>query len=333
MKILVIMTGGTISCVRNGDWIMPDEMRTYVLLDHYLQKHKDTDVEFETVVPYTTLSEQLSHEHLNKLIACIREHKDNGYAGIIVTHGTDTLQYTASALNFVFGVNTLPIVLVSSNYPLDDRRANGHRNFAAAVSFIRSRIGKGTFVSYKNSDLVTRLHRATRLLTHPENGDELYSIDRAPYAVCEDDVIIKNTAYRRGGSSDETFENAVFSEDAEVLTIMMRPGEVYPYDLNHVKAVLIRPYHSGTLHTESGSFRAFCKRAAEKNVPVFLIDISHGESRYASAKLYEELGLTVLPMSAFVPMYMKLWLAVSLGEDVKRFALKPLAEEFSTDDF
>ncbi len=332
MKILVIMTGGTIGCVQNGDWIMPDEMRTYVLLDHYFQKHKDTDVEFETVVPFTTLSEQLSHEHLNKLIACVREHKDNGYGGIIITHGTDTLQYTAAALNFVFGAHSLPIVLVSSNYPLDDRRSNGHRNFAAAVAFIRSQSGKGTFASYKNSDTVTRLHRATRLLTHPETGDELFSLGRKPYAVFEDDVIIKNTAYRRGGTG-KAYENAEFAEDAGVLTIMMRPGEVYAYDLDRVKAVLIRPYHSGTLHTESGNFRSFCKRAAEKNVPVFLVDITHGESRYESAKTYEELGLIVLPLSAFVPMYMKLWLAVSLGEDVKEFALKPLAEEFLIDEF
>ena len=30
MNILVIMTGGTISCVKDGDWITPDETRTYV---------------------------------------------------------------------------------------------------------------------------------------------------------------------------------------------------------------------------------------------------------------------------------------------------------------
>ncbi len=332
MKILVIMTGGTIGSVRTGDWIAPDETRSYVLIDRYLTKHPDTDIEFETVVPFITLSEQLSHEHLNKLIACVREHKDGGYGGIIITHGTDTLQYTAAALGFVFGAESLPIVLVSSNYPLDNRRANGHRNFSSAVAFIRSQSGKGTFVSYKNPDGVTRLHRATRLLSHPEMSDEVLSLGRAPYAMCEDDVVIKNTAYRRGGIG-KACEDATFCEDAGVLTILMRPGEVYAYDLERVKAVLIRPYHSGTLHTDSANFRAFCKRAAEKNIPLFVVDVAKGNGIYESSKSFAELGLTVLPLSAFVPMYMKLWLAVSLAEDVKAFALTPLAEEFIADEF
>ena len=332
MKILVIMTGGTIGSVQTGEWIAPDEARSYTLIDHFMEKHPDTDVAFETVTPFTTLSEQLSHEHLNKLIACVRERKDNGYGGIIITHGTDTLQYTASALAYVFGGNSLPIVLVSSNYPLENRRANGHRNFASAVAFIRSQSGKGTFVSYKNPDGVTRLHRATRLLAHPETGEEVLSLGRAPYAVCEDDVIIKNTAYRRGGIGN-AYESAQFAEDAGVLTILVRPGEVYAYDLERIKAVLIRPYHSGTLNTESAGFRAFCERACEKNIPVFVVDVTKGDGRYASAKAFDELGLIVLPLSAFVPMYMKLWLAVSLGADVKDFALTPLAEEFLIDEF
>ena len=332
MKILVIMTGGTIGSVISGEWIAPDEARSYVLIDHYLTKHPDTDVVFETVVPYTTLSEQLSHEHLNKLIACVREHKDNGYGGIIITHGTDTLQYTAAALGFVFGGESLPIVLVSSNYSLEDRRANGKRNFAAAVAFIRSQSGKGTFVSYKNPDGVTRLHRATRLLCHPETGEDVLSLSRSPYAVCEDDVIIKNTAYRRGDIGG-AYENASFCEDAGVLTISVRPGDMYAYDLDLVRAVIIRPYHSGTLNTKSDRFRTFCKRATEKNVPVFIVDVAGSPSRYESSKMFEELGLIVLPLSAYIPMYMKLWLAVSLGEDVRSFALTPLAEEFLTDEF
>ncbi len=333
MKILVIMTGGTIGSVQTGEWITPDETRSFALIDRYMKKHPDTDVTFETVTPFTTLSEHLSHEHLNKLVACVREYMDNGYGGIIITHGTDTLQYTAAALAYVFGGNSLPIVLVSSNFPLENRRANGHRNFAAAVAFIRSQSGRGTFVSYKNPDGVTRLHRATRLLAHPETGEEVLSLGRAPYAVCEDDVIIKNTAYRRGGISNDVYQYAEFQEDAGVLTILVRPGEMYAYDLDRVKAVLIRPYHSGTLNTESEAFRSFCKRACEKHIPIFVVDVKLSDGRYASTKVFDELGLIVLPLSAFVPMYMKLWLAVSLGADIKEFALEPLAEEFLIDEF
>lgn len=324
MKILVIMTGGVIGHVEAKDFGAPDVTRVHALIEHYEKKHPDSDVSFDMLVPFTIRSQQLCHEHLNTLITCVRENKDAGYGGIIITHGAATLQYTASALGFVFGTDCLPIVVTAANLHLGDRHSNGHRNFEAAVAFIRSQSGKGTFVSYRNPDGVTRIHRSTRLLSHPEYSETVLSLGRAPYAVCEDGVIIKNTAYRRG-DSHTAYENAVFTEDAGVLAILSKPGEVYAYDLESVKAVLIRPYHAGMLNTTNASFVAFCKRACAKGIPLFVVDVPESTDFEESL---EELGLAVLPPCAFVPIYMKLWLAVSLGEDIKTFVETPLAEEF-----
>ncbi len=326
MNILVVVTGGTIGSKVTGDWIAPDETQPFRVIENYVAKHPDTDVHFRTCTPFITLSEQISHDHLNTLIDCIHENMSEDIGGVIITHGTDTLPYTAAGLGFVFAKSKLPIVLVSSNYPLDDKRANGNFNFAAAVSFIRSRSGRGVFVSNRNADNVTRLHRATRLLKHRETDDAVYSIANKMYAICEDDVIIRNTAYR---PADRVvgFPDARFSESSDVLTVQCKPGESYAYDLEYVKSVLIQPYHSGTVNTESEAFRRFCRRAAERNIPIFLVDVKEG-AQYESAKAFDELGINVLPLCAYIPIYMKLWLATSLGEDPKTFALTPLAEEF-----
>lgn len=326
MKILVVMTGGAICRAQQGVIAKPADLMGHELITHYLQKHSDTDVSFEAVSPYWIRSQQLSCEHLNLLIRTIRENKDKGYGGIIVAHGAATLQYTASALGFVFGTACLPIVVTAANHHLGDRHTNGHRNFEAAVSFIRSQSGKGTFVSYRNHDGVTRLHRATRLLSHPEYNESVHSLGRSPYAMCEDGVIIKNTAYRRGDSG-KAYENAAFCEYSGVLTVLSKPGEVYAYNLDNIKAILIRPYHAGMINTRSRSFVELCRRAQERDIPLFVTDVPE-DALFETDERPDDLGIIVLPDCAYVPIYMKLWLAVSLGEDIRSFVEKPLAEEF-----
>ncbi len=94
---------------------------------------------FRTEVPYTTLSEYMDGSHLNRLIACVQSlltTDDPDIDGIIITHGTDTLPFTAAALGMCFAYAEIPILLVSSNYILDDPRANGLTNFTAAVDYI-----------------------------------------------------------------------------------------------------------------------------------------------------------------------------------------------------
>lgn len=53
--------------------------------------------------------------------------------GVILTHGTDTLAYTANLLALALEGTALPVILVSSHTPPTDPAANGHRHFAAAV--------------------------------------------------------------------------------------------------------------------------------------------------------------------------------------------------------
>ena len=326
MKLLVIMTGGTIGCRVEGEWLTPDEACSYSVIDRFVKKNPNSDVEFVIITPYTTLSEQVTHIHINALIDCVQENLNSDIQGVIITHGTDTLPYVAAGLGYIFSKQQIPIVFVSANYPPDDRRSNAHMNFNAAVDFIRSRGGRGVFVSYRNADGVTRLHRATRLLAHRECDDAVYSIANRFYAICEDNVIIRNTAYRPTEAATG-YEHARFSPSAQVLTVQCKPGEGYDYNLEHVKAILLQPYHSGTVNTRGEAFEQLCRRAAAMNIPVFLVNVRSG-LRYESAARFDELGICALPLCAFIPMYMKLWLATSIGADHREFALQPLAEEF-----
>lgn len=323
MKILVIFTGGTIGSAVSDGWIAPSEDMKYKLLAEFCKK-SNTQAEFETLEPYTILSENLSAENLNKLIESVRENAEK-YDGIIVTHGTDTLQYTAAALSYALGCDTVPVVIVSSNYPLEDKRANGLDNFICAVEFIKSKCAQGVFVSYKNKDEQAKIHSASRIVSHVESFDEIYSIDNQPFAVCDEKIILNSDF--KPSDCGEPVADARFCEHSGILSVVAMPGDAFDYDLSKYKAVILRPYHSGTLNTASKAFVDFCKKAKESDIPVFVVNV-HGGTTYESSKEYENLGITVLPMCSFVAIYIKIWLAISLDKNIKDFVCTPISNEF-----
>ncbi len=324
MKILVIFTGGTIGSAVSDGWISPNSERGYLLLESYKNKHTNNDIIFDTAEPYSILSENISAENINMLISCVKENANKGYDGIIITHGSDTLQYSAAAVGFCLG-DTLPAALVASNFELMDSRANGHDNFAAAVEIIRAG-KKGVFVPYKNSDGITYYHHSSRLLRHNEASDDVFSLMNEPYGIYQHGKFQENPDFKHSEKNAPlgTFE---LCENSDILNILCHPGNSFEYCLENTKAVILQPFHCGTINTESKTFKAFCDRAKERNIPVFLTN-KPGEKGYASGKKLDELNVISLPMCGAISVYMKLWIAVSRGENLVEFIKKPLYEEF-----
>lgn len=327
MKILVIFTGGTIGSASGKKWITLDDSTNYTLIDDYVNKEGNS-VSFDAVSPYSILSENLSGSELTKLCNLLIESVKKDYDGIIVTHGTDTIQYTASAIAYTVNAKNVPILLVSANYPLEDERTNGRVNFKAAVDFIKSKNGGGVFVSYQNAgEDKVKIHLATSVIGHAEAMDEIHSLGGKTFAeVLDGKVFITEKINERIINEEE--RKVEFTSSPNVLMINSFPGDEFNYNLDGYNAVLIKPYHSGTLNTESKRLAEFCEKAEEKGVPVFLTNVPSGKA-YESSKTYKNLSLYVLPFCTIPSIYVKIWLAVSLKKDVKEFVLNEISGEFS----
>ncbi len=339
MKIAMLATGGTIgSKVVQDGWIAPDTETPYEVLRLFQMKYPDlaAGVEIDSRMPYQILSENLEAKYLIKLLDevgdCIEAAK---YDGIIVCHGTDTLQYTAAMLEYVYGNRLVPILLVSSNYPLEDARANGLDNFRYAVQrIVDGYCGVG--VVYRNADGNTYVHRGTHLLEHAVFEDDLHSI----YGSCVGWYRPDGTWVAGEDEEPETLQRDMeempspgeiyhaLKKESGILWIHMAPGIVYPRpgQPGGIRAVMLQCYHAGTMRVDD-AFRSFVQEMTERNIPVYLLGVEQLEGGYETKQAYRDCGVRILEGVAPIAAYCKLWLQISWSVNETAGNVKPKDKE------
>lgn len=339
MKILVIFTGGTIGSAVSEGYISPDSKCPYKLIESYKCQEisQKWDVDFETYTPYTLLSEDLTGEYLARLGTCVKENLHKEYDGIIVAHGTDTLQYSAAMVGYVTGNSSIPVVFVSSNYVLEDKRANGLCNFICAVEFIKEKRGEGTFISYRNLDGITYMHRAFAVLPHLPYSDEVFSIGNQYYGkymtqawqkeenqISQDKLwqFEKNAEYHLKDTC-KPVEKLPAKWKSGILRIFPYPGMEYPRIEPFVRAVLLDTYHSGTLCTAAPDMERFFEEAERRGIPVYITG-ANTETDYASFQKFESKNVHVLRNLSPVAAYVKLWLALEEDKNDLAQSMKSL---------
>lgn len=302
MKILVIFTGGTIGSTVEGQYISTDSNKPYVILEKYNNSYPN-EIEWDTVNPYTILSENVTSKTYTLLYEAVKKGITGDYDGIIITHGSDTLQYSAAFLSLAFGNNIIPVMLVSSNYVLEDERANGMENFRCAVDFIENGYGKGVLVPYKNTGEFCKIHCGDCLMPHAAYSDKLESIGGQFYGMYSDEGFVRGESVH----PDEYICDVLdyMEESFGIYSIHVCPGMEYPDLKDNVKAVLLHAYHGGTICVESTDLREFVIKARERNIPLYLVGANY-ETEYESCKEHHDCGIIALPYVSPIYAYMRL---------------------------
>lgn len=334
MDIYTIFTGGTIGSRKDDNGVIKTGDMPYWLIDIYVSEYdtRSNPVNFVSDEPYRILSENISSENIIMLIKSINKALQiNRFDGIIITHGTDTLQYTAAILGYVFADVDIPIVLVSANYVLDDERTNGLENFKYAVDFIKLKRGKGVFVSYKNTNDMAYIHRATRLQSPVMLSDNVSSVMDSWYGRFDCDKYYGNPYYKTVKEEKnvvfDKFNVKLSDKSNEILRIIPYVGMAYPYINEEVKVILHESYHSGTVRI-SDELKEFASEADKRNIPIFLTGLNSNEAEYETVKLYRSYGIIPLHESSVISQYCKLWLALSNGKDIFEVMMQSVGEDF-----
>ncbi len=132
-RIALLATGGTIACTPSPDGLVPTLGAEQLL------------AALGGALPYTVVcadvfrmdSSNLQPEEWSELARrCDAALRDCD--GVVITHGTDTMAYTASALSYMLAGLSKPVILTGSQLPmgdaLTDARQNLRRALAAAAS-------------------------------------------------------------------------------------------------------------------------------------------------------------------------------------------------------
>jgi L-asparaginase len=312
-NILLVFTGGTIGSIASNGTVNTDTEQNYRLLSLFKQNHSSTgSINFKTLQPVQLLSENLFPSIWETLINAIEAENISQYDGIIITHGTDTLAYTAAALSLYFNSIATPILLVSSNYPLDHPQANGLVNFNCAVEFIKQREQGGVFVPYQNPNSDTLIHLGSRLSSCLPLSGDFISVQSKAYLKFENNTFQQVNPLNTS-TCIATQLKPVFSK--KILLIKPYPGLDYShFQLEQVDAILHDLYHSGTACSTNdwggnNSLTIFIQQCTLLNIPVYMAPAIHSHDAYDSTQVLLQHGGKMIWNMSLEVAYVKLLLA------------------------
>ena len=133
MKILILFCGGTLIMEEDqaGVLITPPQERAVTNLQNIEPKLNDV-AELDVTYIDNIDSTNINPTHWDRIAHKISEQYDQ-YDGFIITHGTDTMAYTSSALSFALHNIGKPVILTGSQIPGSRIESDARRNLINAV--------------------------------------------------------------------------------------------------------------------------------------------------------------------------------------------------------
>jgi len=182
--ITILHTGGTIaSRVSYAEGGVKPAFDPEDLLEMYPELFDRANIESHVIAQM--LSEDMEPEHWQEIAQAVADHRDCD--GIIIGHGTDTMQYTAAALSYMLENIDIPVILVGAQRSSDRPSSDAAMNLLSAVAFINEDI-PGVYVCMHAamSDTTAHIHQGTRVRKmHTSRRDAFQSIGTQPVAAVD----------------------------------------------------------------------------------------------------------------------------------------------------
>lgn len=234
-NILLLATGGTIASVPSEEGLTPKltakELTSYITIENQ-PYHLDSQILMNID------STNMQPEHWRDIAEAIYEQYDR-YDGFVVTHGTDTMAYTAAALSYMLQNVNKPIVLTGSQVPIGFPKTDAKKNIHDALRFACEDVS-GVFVVFDGRVILGT--RAVKMRT--KSYDAFESINHPYVAYIHHDRI--NYQYELPKPSGELQFDTSLCPD--VFLLKLHPGtkpEIFDYIRHLYRGVIIESFGSG----------------------------------------------------------------------------------------
>lgn len=250
MATLVIHTGGTIGMVRTKDGFAPQEGVVEEFLTNL--SHEATTPATVDIQPITPLidSANAAPADWDRIASAIVAAYDR-YDAFVVTHGTDTLAYTAAALCFALEGLNKPVVVTGAMLPLTIEGTDGARNLTDALRSANT-APPGVWVQFAG-----RLLHGARVRKSHSRAFDAFAADPSDTAPVQSGKSL--TLHRTGR--------------AQLAVLAVTPGmsdELLAFAAARVDGLVLRCYGSGTAPETLGLSEAL-RTATTRGVPVVAV--------------------------------------------------------------
>ena len=252
-KILIIGTGGTIASKPSADGLTPD-LDSKQLIDSIPSIPHICDV--DCIQAFSLDSTNVRPEHWLILAEIITENYDR-YDGFVITHGTDTMAYTAAGLSYLIQNSKKPIVLTGAQKPIGEEITDAKRNIIDALIYAVDEGSHGVVIVFSGAVICGTRARKNFSKRFMAFG----SINFPELARVEDGRVIR---YVPEPYSGET----VFYDNlnANVGLLKLTPGmrnDVMRYAIDRYDGLVVESFGVGGL-PEYSDFYQQIKRAVER---------------------------------------------------------------------
>ncbi len=274
-KIRFIATGGTISCIQSENGLVPglsaNEILSYIDIDC-----SNIDCDDFMRIDSSNIQPEQWQSLAQELYSRSKE-----YDALIVTHGTDTMAYTASMMSYLLCGIDIPIIFTGSQHPINELDSDGRINLKNAIIAANNMESKGVFVCFY--DRLIRGCRASK--THSRSLDAFESINAPLAGRFENDkfVPVDDTIYNKAVIDTR------FNICSDVALLKLFPGmsekliDMLPSC--GVKAVVVEGFGLGGVHNFKRNHAQSLISLINSGIPVVVTTQCFYES--ASLDVYE----------------------------------------------
>lgn len=225
------------------------------------------------------MSEDMLPSDWSSMAKVISQEVKKGADGIVITHGTDTLHFTAAALSFMLDVN-IPIVITGSQRSIDRGSSDAFMNLLCSVKAAASFDGAGimTCLHGTSDDEYCLLIRGTKVRKmDTSRRDAFRPINDLPLAKVFPDkgIEIINPKYKKADRSKNKEITLKTDFEEKVALIYVYPGldpEIIDFYIKKkIKGIVIAATALGHVNTWTDkSMIPYLEKCYRLKIPVFI---------------------------------------------------------------
>jgi L-asparaginase len=239
--------------------------------------------------------------------------KKNIYSGVIVTHGTDTLEETAYLLDLTIK-NEVPIVVIGSMKNSSEPDWDGPRNLIDAINVCLNKNSRNIGVLVCLNGEINAASEVTKIFT--EEIDSFHSLDFGALGFVQQGRVIYNRLPRKL----EIIETDKVVSNVDLFTVYAGMNEkLYKFSVDSgVEGIVVEALGVGNV--TPASFEGI-KYAVEKGIPIVLVSrCPAGETDYiygypGAGKWLNEIGVIFADYLNGQKARIKLMLALGVTRD------------------